>query len=119
MAISKAFTFQEEEQSAAAFGLAFAHPARVVIMKRLLSQQVLSFSELVEGQPLTKSTVNQHLEILKRLGMVKSSLMANNLAGYSISYEVYRRGANATREQFRTAATVPLRRFRVGEEEVG
>lgn len=111
MAVSKAFEFTPEEQAAAEFGLAFAHPARVVILRRLLNGGVLSFMSLIEGVPLTKPTMNQHVAILKRIGMIEPTLMENNLAGYCLNYEVYRRGANATRAQFRTATTVPLQRL--------
>ena len=113
MAISKAFEFAPEEQLAAEFGLAFAHPARVVIMKRLLNFGTLSFVNLIDGVPLTKPTMNQHIAILKRLRIIEPAVMENNLAGYRLNYEVYRLGANATREQFRTATTVPLKRLQV------
>ena len=110
MAVSKNFEFAPEEQIVANFGLAFAHPARVVIMRRLLQEGTLPFTALVEGTPLSKPTMSQHITLLKRLDMLIPTTMPNNLAGYQLNYEVYRAGANATREQFRTATTVPLQR---------
>lgn len=111
MAISKGFKFSFDEQSAANFGMAYAHPARVVIMKRLLAAQSLTFLEMVDGVPLSRSTMNQHVEILKRLQMIEPVLLENNLAGYRLNLAVYRQGAYATRDQFRTATTVPLKRY--------
>jgi DNA-binding transcriptional ArsR family regulator len=110
MAVSKAFLFTDEEQAAAQFGVAFAHPARVTIIRRLMGGHSMAYDDLVGGMPIDQSTADQHLRILVRGRFVEPSLLPNNLAGYRLDMERYRHCANAVRSQFRTMKTVPIER---------
>ena len=49
---------------------ALAHPARVRLLKLLLSRDSCVCGELVDALPLAQSTVSQHLKILKAAGLV-------------------------------------------------
>lgn len=53
---------------------AVAHPARVRIMRLLLSQNACVCGEIVDQLPLAQSTVSQHLKILKESGLVEGEI---------------------------------------------
>lgn len=66
-----------EDQTAdklAALAWAIAHPARVKILRLLLSRQACVCGEIVEEMPLAQSTVSQHLKILKESGLVQGEV---------------------------------------------
>ena len=53
---------------------ALAHPARVRIVRLLLSRTSCMCGEIVEEMPLAQSTVSQHLKILKETGLVQGEI---------------------------------------------
>lgn len=53
---------------------ALAHPARVRIVRLLLSRVSCVCGEIVEEMPLAQSTVSQHLKILKETGLVQGEI---------------------------------------------
>ena len=53
---------------------ALAHPARVRIVRLLLSRKSCICGEIVEEMPLAQSTVSQHLKILKETGLVQGEI---------------------------------------------
>jgi ArsR family transcriptional regulator len=53
---------------------ALAHPARVRIVRLLLSRVSCICGEIVEEMPLAQSTVSQHLKILKETGLVQGEI---------------------------------------------
>jgi len=53
---------------------ALAHPARVRIVRVLLSQRACLCGEIVDQLPLAQSTVSQHLKILKEAGLVEGEV---------------------------------------------
>ncbi len=53
---------------------ALAHPARVRIVRLLLSRKSCICGEIVEEMPLAQSTVSQHLKILKATGLVQGEI---------------------------------------------
>lgn len=53
---------------------ALAHPARVRIVRLLLSRKSCVCGEIVEVMPLAQSTVSQHLKILKETGLVQGEI---------------------------------------------
>lgn len=53
---------------------ALAHPARVRIVRLLLSRTSCMCGEIVEEMPLAQSTVSQHLKILKESGLVQGEI---------------------------------------------
>jgi len=60
---------------------ALAHPARVRIVRLLISRQTCVCGELVDNLPLVQSTVFQHLKILK-----ESRLIEGEVDGPKICY---------------------------------
>lgn len=53
---------------------AIAHPARVRIVRLLLSRDTCMCGEIVDEMPLAQSTVSQHLKILKEAGLVQGEV---------------------------------------------
>lgn len=53
---------------------AVAHPARIRIVRLLLSRTSCMCGEIVEEMPLAQSTVSQHLKILKETGLVQGEI---------------------------------------------
>jgi ArsR family transcriptional regulator len=53
---------------------AVAHPARVRIVRLLISRATCICGEIVDELPLAQSTVSQHLKILKESGLVQGEV---------------------------------------------
>lgn len=53
---------------------AVAHPARVRIVRLLISRQSCVCGEIVDQLPLAQSTVSQHLKILKASGLIQGEV---------------------------------------------
>lgn len=61
-------------QDLAKLAWAVAHPARVRIVRLLLSRDTCMCGEIVDEMPLAQSTVSQHLKILKESGLVQGEV---------------------------------------------
>ena len=64
----------ETAEQLAKLAWALAHPARVRIVRVLLSQRACLCGEIVDQLPLAQSTVSQHLKILKEAGLVEGEV---------------------------------------------
>ena len=53
---------------------ALGHPARVAILRRLLTQGECVCGQIVEGLPLAQATVSQHLKVLKEAGLISGEV---------------------------------------------
>jgi DNA-binding transcriptional ArsR family regulator len=62
--------YSEEEVKLARFAKALGHPARIQIMKLLVSQDSCFCGNIVDFLPLSQSTVSQHLKELKDAGLI-------------------------------------------------
>lgn len=61
----------EQEERLGRFYKALGHPARVRIVRLLLSVETCVCGDIVEKLPLAQSTVSQHLKVLKDAGIVE------------------------------------------------
>lgn len=64
----------ETAEQLAKLAWALAHPARVRIVRVLISQSACLCGEIVDQLPLAQSTVSQHLKILKEAGLVEGEV---------------------------------------------
>jgi len=64
----------EQAELLAGFAWALAHPARVRIVRLLLTRTSCVCGEIVDELPLAQSTVSQHLKILKASGLVQGEV---------------------------------------------
>lgn len=58
----------------AALAWAIAHPARVRILRLLISRSACVCGEIVDEMPLAQSTVSQHLKILRESGLIEGEV---------------------------------------------
>ena len=81
MGLTKTEAFTERQNALASYAKALAHPARIAILKVLLSKQACICGDIVDEIPLSQSTVSQHLKELKNAGLIKG-----DIDGASICY---------------------------------
>jgi ArsR family transcriptional regulator len=70
MAFSKAPAFDHHSYQQSLWSKALAHPARIHLLRYLADHGTSSFSELARLLPLHRSTVSQHLRLLRQLHVV-------------------------------------------------
>ena len=73
MAYSKAPQFDALTYKQSFWSKALSHPARIIILTHLLENGITSFHILAQKIPLARSTVSQHLRILRRSGLIHST----------------------------------------------
>ena len=62
------------DEQLARLAKALGHPARVAILRLLLRRDACVCGEIVDELPLAQSTVSQHLEQLKRAGLIRGEI---------------------------------------------
>jgi DNA-binding transcriptional ArsR family regulator len=72
--MTKVELFDKELQLAAAYFKALGHPARLTILKYLSDTKVCISGDLSDELPLSRTTINQHLQELKDLGLIKGHI---------------------------------------------
>ena len=82
--VKKKYTHQEEQ--IARFAKALGHPARIVILKFLASQDNCFFGDIHEVLPIAKATVSQHLAELKDAGLIQGEIQPPKVK-YCINHE--------------------------------
>jgi ArsR family transcriptional regulator len=65
---------QGSDLDLATLAKALGHPARVQIVRFLLSQKSCMCGDIVEHLPLAQSTVSQHLKMLKQSGLIRGTI---------------------------------------------
>ena len=63
-------TVEQRDQELALLAKALGHPARVHIVRLLLSRDGCYCGALVDELPLAQATVSQHLKVLKDAGLI-------------------------------------------------
>lgn len=74
MGATKTEEFTTQENRTAELAKAFAHPARVAILRLLAEKKACVCGDLVDELPLSQATVSQHLKELKRIGIIKGDI---------------------------------------------
>jgi len=74
MGLTKTQEFTAQENRIAELAKAFAHPARVAILRLLAERKACVCGDLVDELPLSQATVSQHLKELKRIGIIKGEI---------------------------------------------
>lgn len=70
----KAEVFSLELQELAKFAKAISHPARLAILKYLAETETCISGDISDYLPLSRSTVSQHLNDLKELGLIQGHI---------------------------------------------
>ena len=79
--MTKVELFSEELQESASLFKALAHPARLAILNYLAETKVCISGDISVELPLSRTTVNQHLTVLKSLQFIKG-----NITGTKVNY---------------------------------
>ena len=74
MPVVKTEDFGRKEVKLARLAKAFAHPARVMIMRELAKRTECVCGEIVDIIPLAQATVSQHLKELKEIGLIRGEI---------------------------------------------
>ena len=74
MVYSKVQLFESGLQEKADLFKALSHPARLAILIYLAEQKVCITGDITEELPLSRTTVNQHLAELKRVGLIQGTI---------------------------------------------
>lgn len=75
--------FSSESQALANIFKALSHPARIDILKILSDSKSCYTGVLTEEVPLGRTTINQHLAELKKVGLIKGTI-----SGTKVNYEL-------------------------------
>ncbi len=79
--MAKVELFNSKLQETALLFKAMGHPARLAIMEYLAETEVCISGDISSELPLSRSTVNQHLEVLKNQQLIKG-----DIAGTKVNY---------------------------------
>ena len=74
MGITRSDIHSEELNKAAALAKAFAHPARLRIIRYLIDTKACIVNDLVDEIGLSQPTISQHLKELKSIGIIKGEI---------------------------------------------
>ena len=74
MGITRSDIFSENINKAALLAKAFAHPARLTILRHLISSKACIVNDLVDIVGLSQPTISQHLKELKHIGLIKGEI---------------------------------------------
>ena len=88
MGSTKVSVYSEKDQELALIFKALAHPARIAILKYLLTTTSCVCGDIVSEMPLSQSTVSQHLKELRNSGIIKGEIDGNNVC-YCINNKVW------------------------------
>ena len=67
-------TTEQRDADLALLAKALGHPARVRILRLLLSRDACYCGQIVDEVPLAQATVSQHLKVLKDAGLVTGEI---------------------------------------------
>lgn len=81
MISNKSEIFPTEQQQAAAYAKVLSHPARIAILRFLAESKVCITGDITDAIPLGRTTVLQHLQVLK-----DSELITGEIDGKRVCY---------------------------------
>ena len=74
MGLTKTQEFTRAQNDLASLMKALGHPARVAILEFLMEKKACVCGDIVDEMPLSQSTVSQHLQELKKVGLIKGDI---------------------------------------------
>jgi ArsR family transcriptional regulator, arsenate/arsenite/antimonite-responsive transcriptional repressor len=67
-------TYSRKQELVAQYGNALGHPVRVAILQLLSRQNCCYHRDMAEELPIAKSTLSQHLKVLKETGLIQGKI---------------------------------------------
>jgi predicted transcriptional regulator len=104
MTYAKLTGFTEGQQQLARLAKALAHPARVAIIELLAARQTCISGDIAAELPLSRTTVSQHLQELKAVGLIKGDIDGLTVC-YCLNTELFQEVQQQFAGFFRIAAT--------------
>lgn len=86
MGLTKTYMFTEKQNELAKVAKVLAHPARVAILEYISKQDACICTDLVDIIGLSQPTISQHLNEIKKIGLLKGTFEGKNLC-YCIDQE--------------------------------
>lgn len=74
MGLTKTEEFTKAQNDLAVLTKALGHPARIAILQFLIKTKSCVCGDIVDVLPLSQSTVSQHLNELKKAGLIKGDI---------------------------------------------
>ncbi len=74
MAATKVSLFEKDLQTNAALFKALGHPARLAVLRYLAQIKTCISGDISDELPLSRTTVNQHLNELKKVGLISGTV---------------------------------------------
>lgn len=103
---AKTDEFDNNLQDVANIAKALSHPARLAILQHLAVQKSCYSGNIAEELPLSRTTVSQHLQELKRVGLIQGDIEGTRIC-YCINGETYSRFRKAVTNFFDELASLP------------
>ena len=97
MAAPKKSLFAKEDVRLAKYAKALSHPARIEILRQLVSLRKCCFNDISGNLPLADSTVSQHLSELKSAGLIRGRYDPPNV-WYTIDQENWKSARKSLKE---------------------
>jgi len=88
MVQAKSKLFPRESQALANIFKALSHPARIDIIKFLAEEKACFTGEITDEIPLGRTTINQHLAELKKVGLIKGQVDGTRVH-YCLNYTIF------------------------------
>lgn len=79
MTYAKVSEFSEALQELAALSKLLSHPARLAILQYLAETQTCISGDIAQELPLSRTTVSQHLQELKKGGLIQGEIEGNTV----------------------------------------
>lgn len=95
MTYAKTEGFTKELQDLALYAKVLSHPARIAILKFLADQKQCISGDISDFLPLSRTTVSQHLQELKKAGLIQG-----HIRGVKINYCLNPDGIEILRNYF-------------------
>ena len=115
MAFAKTDLFDTQLNSAAVLFKALAHPARLAILKYLAETKVCITGDISEQIPLSRTTVNQHLKELKKVGIIQG-MVEGVKVNYCLHPEKVREVRKIADKFFCELDIMPLKKCSQGDQ---
>ncbi len=88
MGVSKSHIFSLQQNELAQAAKVLAHPARIAILEYISKQDSCICTDLVDEIGLAQPTISQHLNEIKKIGLLKGTFEGKNLC-YCIDQEMW------------------------------
>ena len=88
MGLTKSEIFSEKQNKLAGIFKVLGHPARIAILQQIIERKQCINAGLVADLGLAQATISQHLQELKKSGIIKGNISGNSMF-YCIDNEVW------------------------------